>query len=361
MKIFSLIFTGPLTKNEVFQMVFRTPSILLSFLNEVLSNNILNVDKLVSVEILAKEQSVYSEGQYHIFHDVRARDAMGNTFVIEMERACELYDVVRFQYTSARVFAQLIDTRFKTLRKEAIDAAAKKTEEAKKKAEKVAVAKAEAENAKPENANKAEDEKAAKVEEAKAKAIKAVTEANPKAIGNQDLFKPKDVPTVIVIVIVEKGMPQRKFRSKFTTEDQYTLVSSYDEFEGESKMNFIYIDLTRFAGTKMLENPKTPLDHWCLFLWYAKNRQIKKEQLEKLQKFPVIQEAVEIIGKMQTIKMLELEAMQCERETLRGEGRGEGRLDVARKMLEKKLDDVMIMECADISAEQLEELKLSLL
>ena len=142
------------------------------FLNEVLGKDL--PDKLTHVEVRGEEQSMYAEGQYHIYHDVHARDANGNAYVIEMERACQVYDVVRFQYTATRVFVKSIEARFWELREKAEEEAEAKTNEAK-----AAVAKAAEAKAKAEKANSAE------VRAAEAKAIEEVTEARPKLVGNQ--------------------------------------------------------------------------------------------------------------------------------------------------------------------------------
>jgi hypothetical protein len=143
MKIFSLIFTGYITEDYTFQAIFRFPDILLEFLNGVFQDNFPKIGKLTAVRVPGREQSppVYSKSQYHIFHDVLARDAKGNAYVIEMERACQLYDVVRFQYTIPRAFVNVIDERFNKLRKEA-----KETAEAEVKAKEAAKAKPKAKN-----------------------------------------------------------------------------------------------------------------------------------------------------------------------------------------------------------------------
>ena len=307
------IFTASIMQANTFRAVFRTTSILLPFLNELLVDVV--PDKLDHIDVPGHEQQVIAEGHYHIFHDIRARDSEGNAYVIEIERAREVHDVVRFQYTAARVFVKLIDTRYREMYKNATDAA---------------------------------------------KATKAIR----KPIREEDVFKPKDVPTVIVIVIVEEGMAEKKFSSAFTADDQYTLFATCGDFGPETRKKFMYIDLKRFARTKKLENPETPLDHWCSFIWRTKDRRIEKKLLEKLEKFPGIREAVEVIRNLATQEMLEFEAMRNEEETLREEGREEGRkergLDVARKILKKNMDDATIIDLTGISADQLKELKSSL-
>ena len=106
-----------------------------------------------------------SNGKYHIFQDAHAEDTEGNNYyVMEMERACELYDMVRFQYTAARVFAdELVDIRVQILHDEATKEAVAKTAEAKAGAR-------EAAKADPKEAMEAAEE--------------AVTIARPKPIEN---------------------------------------------------------------------------------------------------------------------------------------------------------------------------------
>jgi hypothetical protein len=188
-----------------------SPDVLLELLNGVFQDNpIPNVSKLTADTVPGGQQSpgMYSETQYQIIHDVLARYTQGNAYVIEMERAFQIYDLVRFKYSIARAFVGVVDERFNNLGKGTTKAAETVTEaESKVKAE-----------------------------------VEPKEKLKSKPVPNQLLFEPEDAPTVIVIVLVEDGLPKKQFKSEFST-GKYTVVSPFEKLGKYSKMNFVYIDL----------------------------------------------------------------------------------------------------------------------
>ena len=247
LKICSLIFTGHITEKKTFRTVFRSPAILLPFLNAVFDSDFSKVDKLTAVTVPSEENS---EEPYNTAFDLLARDAEGNAYAITMDKACKSYDLVRIQHIMAKTFVNMVDEKVKTLRAEA--------------------------------------RKAAEAEAKKASA-EVVTP------GYQDVFnRPEDVPKVIVISIVERGMPKKQFSSQFAA-GQYTLFSSAGL---DSNTSIVFVDLKRFASTEKLRNPEKPLDRWCQFLWEAKDGQIGKDWSERFGNVPGIGEAAEMIRKM---------------------------------------------------------------
>ena len=115
--------------------------------------------------------------------------------------------------------------------------------------------------------------------------MERVKKVYPKEISHHKLFHIVEAPTVLVVVIAEDGIPE-EMSAEFTKEDQYVLFESYAKFRSLSKEKFAFIDLKRFAGTQLLNEPKTELDHWCTLLLRSLEKRIEKKVVEKLRKFP---------------------------------------------------------------------------
>lgn len=158
---------------------------------------------------------------------------------------------------------------------------------------------------------------------------------DPGAPPNQQLFRAQDVASVINIIIAEQGLPVRQFKSQFAKDDRkYTGVSSFDELGLYSKMYFVYIDLKKIASTGVLQNPKTELNYWCHFLWNAKDGNFNAESLDKYTNYASIQEDAKRLLRTPTKEVNAYHAKMSERETLKEEGRGEGREELIKYLLE---------------------------
>jgi predicted transposase/invertase (TIGR01784 family) len=144
------------------------------------------------------------------------------------------------------------------------------------------------------------------------------------------------------------------------------------------------IELTKFEGTKglkyvgkeeelkeMLPRIKTSLDRWATFI--ARYDLLERNKLPKELKYPQIEKALDVLEVMNFTKMeqeayeehlkwLRIEANTLKKAAAKGieegllRGREEGIVDVAKKMLSKKMAVEMIAELTGLSEEEIKGL-----